>query len=422
MSISMAMAAGGFLPGGCSFIRPRLPPPPDELVEATGHFFLPRRFRNPFAHSSFVDYANDLFPARTRDALGNTVEALHDYRVLQAKQLTDPNGNRAFAAFDAFGLAVATAVRGKSSETLGDALDDFGDFDADPSLAQLQGFVARPADLKAALLKSATSRVVYDLDRFHRCGEPPFAATLVRETHASDALPPQGLQIQISFAYSDGFGRDLQSKIQAEPGDAPIRAANVLLSNGDVSPGALRRNNGVPVLGSANPRWVGKGRTVYNNKGKPVKQYEPFFSSTHLYEAEPEMTDTGVTPILFYDPVERVVATLHPNHTYEKVVFDPWRQETWDVNDTVTCSTPRPIPMSASSFSVSPTADYLPTWYDQRRNGQKGPDEKAAADKAAAHAATPTVAYFDTLGRPMLTVADNGKDANGDGTEISLPA
>jgi RHS repeat-associated protein len=403
-----------WMPSGRLFFHPtETATAADELVEATGHFFLPRRFRDPFTRSSFAEYAHDLFPAKTRDALGNTVEALHDYRVLQPRQLTDPNGNRSVAAFDAFGLPVATAVRGKSSETFGDTLDDFGDFDADPSLAQLQGFVARPADLKASLLKSATSRFVYDLDRFRRCVEPPFAATLVRETHASDPLPPQGLQIQVSFAYSDGFGRDLQSKMQAEPGDAPMRAANVLLAGGDVSPGALALNNGVPVLGTAKPRWVGKGRTVYNNKGKPVKQYEPFFSSTHLYEAEPELTDTGVTPILFYDPVERVVATLHPNHTYEKVVFDPWRQETWDVNDTVTLSDPKTDPDAGEFFQLLPTVDYLPTWYDQRRNGQKGPDEKGAADKAAAHAATPTVAYFDTLGRPMLTVADNGKDANG---------
>ncbi|WP_211450787.1 SpvB/TcaC N-terminal domain-containing protein [Collimonas antrihumi] len=385
----------------------------DELVEAAGHFFLPRRIRNPFADSSFVDYANDLFPAKTRDPLGNSVEALHDYRVLQAKQLTDPNGNRSFVAFDAFGLAVATAVRGKSNEALGDSLDDFGDFDANPSLLQLQSFAARPADFKAALLKNATSRFVYDLDRYRRCGEPPFAATLVRETHVSDPVPPQGLQIQVSFAYFDGFGRELQSKIQAEPGDAAIRAGNVMLASGDVSPGALTLNNGVPVSGAVNPRWVGKGRTVYNNKGKPVKQYEPFFSSTQLYEAEPEMTDTGVTPILFYDPAERVVATLHPNHTYEKVVFDPWRQESWDVNDTVTLLDPKTDPDVGEFFQLLPVADYLPTWYDQRRNGQRGADEKAAADKAAAHAATPIVAYFDTLGRPMLTVADNGKDGNG---------
>jgi len=384
-----------------------------ELTEATGHFFLPRRFRDPFARSSFVDYANDLFPSRTRDPLGNTVEALHDFRVLQPKQITDPNGNRSFAAFDAFGLPVATAVRGKSSETLGDSLDDFGDFDADPSLAQLQGFVARPADLKAALLKRATSLFIYDLDRYRRCGEPPVAASLLRETHVSDPLPQQGVQIQVSFAYSDGFGRDLQSKIQAEPGDAPTRSANLVLPSGDVSPGALTLNGGVPQLGAAKPRWVGKGRTVYNNKGKPVKQYEPFFSSTHLYEPEPQLTDTGVTPILFYDPVERVVATINPNHTYQKVVFDPWRQETWDVNDTVTISDPKTDPDVGVFFTLLPAADYLPTWHEQRKNNQKGPDEKAAADKAAAHAATPTVTWFDTLGRPMLTVADNGKDASG---------
>jgi RHS repeat-associated protein len=404
-----------WIPSGRVFFHPsETATAADELVEATSHFFLPRRFRDPFAQSSFVDYANDLFPANTRDALGNIVEALHDYRVLQPRQLTDANGNRSFAAFDAFGLAVATAVCGKTSETLGDSLDDFNDFDADPTLTQLQTFVANPADLKASLLKSATSRFVYDLDRYKRCKKPPFAATLVRETHVSDQLAPQDLRIQVSFAYSDGFGRELQSKIQAESGNAPIRAADVILSSGDVSPGSLKLDdNGKPVLANANPRWVGKGRTVYNNKGKPVKQYEPFFSSTHLYEPEPEMTDTGVTPILFYDPVERVVATLHPNHTFEKVVFDPWRQETWDVNDTVTLSDPKTDPDVGEFFHFLPVADYLPTWHDQRINNQKGPDEKAAADKAAAHAATPTVAYFDTLARAMLTVADNGKDVNG---------
>ena len=44
----------------------------------------------------------------------------------------------------------------------------------------------------------------------------------------------------------------------------------------------------------------------------------------------------GVSPILFYDPPGRVVATVHPNHSWEKVVFDPWQQTTYDVNDTVT--------------------------------------------------------------------------------------
>jgi len=403
-----------WIPSGRVFFHPTDGvSPATELAEATRHFFLPRRVRDPFGHGSVVEYSHDLFPAKTRDSLGNTTEALHDYRVLQPKQLADPNGNRSFAAFDALGLVVATAVRGKMSETLGDSLDDFDDLDANPSLAQLQNFLARPAVHKAALLKGATSRFVYDVHRFRRCGAAPFAASLMRETHNSDPLPAEGLQIQVSFGYSDGFGRELESKVQAEPGLAPLRAPFAVLPSGDVEPGALTLNAGAPVLDVVSPRWVGKGRTVYNNKGKPVKQYEPFFSSTHLFEAEPELTDTGVTSIRFYDPVERVVATLHPNHTYEKIVFDPWKQATWDVNDTVLQADPRSDPDVGEFFQLLPTNDYLPSWHDQRKNEQKGNDENLAASRTAAHAATPTVAYFDTLGRPAVTVVDNGKDPDG---------
>ena len=42
-----------------------------------------------------------------------------------------------------------------------------------------------------------------------------------------------------------------------------------------------------------------------------------------------------MSPVLFYDPAGRAVATLYPDGSYGKVVFDPWRQETWDGNDTV---------------------------------------------------------------------------------------
>src|SRR5262249_25127144 len=50
---------------------------------------------------------------------------------------------------------------------------------------------------------------------------------------------------------------------------------------------------------------------------------------------------------------------------------------------------------------------YSPTWYTQRAGGGLGPQEQDAATKAAAHANTPMVAYFDTLGRTFLTIADN---------------
>src|ERR671937_1350117 len=108
---------------------------------------------------------------------------------------------------------------------------------------------------------------------------------------------------------------------------------------------------------SVSPRWVGSGWTVFNNKGKPVRQYEPFFTDTHRFEFDVKI---GVSPVLFYDPVERVVATLHPNHTWEKVVFDPWRLETWDVNDTVKLD-PQADEDVQGFFLRLPESEYLPT-------------------------------------------------------------
>src|SRR5262249_11171194 len=84
----------------------------------------------------------------------------------------------------------------------------------------------------------------------------------------------------------------------------------------------------------------------------------------------------------------------------------------FDVNDTVTFD-PKTDPDVGDFFSRLPDADYLPTWYQQRINGALGANEQTAAQKAAVHANTPATAHFDTLGRPFLSIADNGKDQSG---------
>ena len=50
------------------------------------------------------------------------------------------------------------------------------------------------------------------------------------------------------------------------------------------------------------------------------------------------------------------------------------------------------------------------SWYAQRIGSPSGNPERTAAQKAAAHAGTSTVAHMDALGRPFLTVVDNGPD------------
>jgi RHS repeat-associated protein len=390
----------------------------EELAYARQHFFLPHRYRDPFhtnavSTESFVSYdAYDLLMVQTRDALGNVVTVATkddtgstairiDYRVLQPYWVTDPNDNRSRVALDTLGMVVGTAVMGKPipAPVEGDALDGF---DTDLTEAVILDHLANPLVGPQAILTRATTRLVYDLFAYQRTKDlpnpqPAVVYTLVRETHDSDPVSASGLKIQHSLSYSDGFGREIQKKIQAEPGTVPKRDANGKIIVGP---------DGQPemTLNDVSPRWVGSGWTVFNNKGKPVRQYEPFFTDTHRSEFDVRI---GVSPVLFYDPVERVVATLHPNHTWEKVVFDPWRQEAWDVSDTVLAADPKIDPDVGDFFRRLPDADYLPTWYAQRQGGALGPQEQDAARKTALHAETPSVAHADSLGRTFLTVAHN---------------
>lgn len=401
--------ADWWIPSGRVFYSPDPPPDPTdpaayhagELAHARDHFFLPYRVQDPFGNSTYAAYdGHDLLVVQTTDAVGNTVTARNHYRVLQPNLVTDPNGNRTQVAYDAWGLVAGTAVMGKESETLGDSL---AGFDADLTPAQLDAFFADPTGRIAYdLLANASTRVIYDLNRYRNSdgGTPVYAATLTRETHASDRLPAHGLRLQIGFGYSDGFGRVIQEKAWAEPG--PLRVY-------DPDRNQWRDEWAGPGRKPFDPRWVVSGWTIFNNKGEPVRQYEPFFDNDHDFSFGRRM---GVSPVLFYDPVGRVVATLHPNHTYEKIVFTPWRRETWDVNDTVLLQ-PHEDPDIGHSFQRLPETEHLPTWHARRISGNLGDAERTAARQTEVHAATPAVAHFDSLGRSFLTVAHNRFERDG---------
>jgi len=369
-----------WIPSGRAFYSPDADDPAArELDFARTHFFLPHRFRDPFANLTIVNYdTNNLSLVYKRDAAGNETTAELDYRVLQLKRVSDPNGNRAEARFDALGMLAGTALMGKATGVEGDSFNRFGN---DLTPHQIKEFFDAndPYALAIEHIGTATTRILYDLDRVPVC-----ATSIARETHVTDLVPGEQTRVQLHFVYSDGFGRVAQTKIQAEPGPLDLDDPNS------------------PVV---NPRWVGSGAKIYNNKGKPVREYEPFFSSSPQFGIERR----GVSSVLFYDPVLRVVATLHPNNTFEKVVFDPWKQMTYDVNDTVTFD-PKTDPDVGEYFSRLSDSNYLPTWYQQRIGGAEGPHERAAAIKTAKDANTPMVAHFDSLGRTFLSIADNGND------------
>jgi RHS repeat-associated protein len=390
-----------WIPSGRSYFLPERASAARERTEALRHFFQARRFEDAFGNATTIDYdaPHDLLPFRAVDAVGNVVTSINDYRVLTSVQLTDPNGNRRAVSLDALGLVAGTAVMGKTTEHLGDSLEGFT---PDLTQSEIDAFVRAtdPHALAADLLGTATTRIVYDTHRFYNSRRaapddpsqwlPVFAASVLRETHVSDLAPGQRSAIQISFGYSDGFGREIQKKMQCEPGP--------LTDHGPV----------------VDPRWVGTGWVIFNNKGKPVREYEPFFSATHAFEFA---AIVGVSPVLFYDPLERIVATLHPNHTYDKVIFDPWQQNSYDVNDTATPRHDQTGDPRTDSDVRGLTAGYFAamgaaaatwqTWYTERISGALGEYERDAALKAQAHADTPSTGYVDTLGRMFLKVMRN---------------
>jgi Insecticide toxin TcdB middle/C-terminal region len=408
-----------WIPSGQIFYSPKTTEAPKaERSYARSHFFLPHRYCDPFGKTTFVSYDTDdanpqknhnLLAVRTEDAVGNAVKARNDYRVLQPIEMTDPNGNRSELRFDALGMVVGTAVRGKAAPTVADEEgDSFDHFVTDLTAAQIEQYFEAddPHPLAPDHLGTATTRIIYDLDRVPAC-----AATIARETHVSD-LDGHESKLQLSFSYSDGFGREIQKKIQAEAGPVPQRHPDGTIIVG---------TDGQPKMtpDAVSPRWAGSGWTIFNNKGKPVRQFEPFFTDAHRHEFEVKI---GVSPWLFYDPVERVLATLHPNHTWEKVAFDPWQQTTHDVND-MALTDPKTDRDVADYFRRLPGSEYMPSWHELRTVSDNAaalaaryPDEKdranekAAAEKAAVHAGTPTRTYFDTLGRTFMTLADNGSD------------
>ncbi len=308
------------------------------------HFWLPIGAKDPLGVETIATLDQyDLLVERVevKQATWNVVTATNDYRVLGPVLMTDLNKNRSAVEHDELGMVVKTAIMGKVGSADGDTL-------ADP-----------------------TTRMEYELFDWINNRKPNYVHTFAREQHGAG-----NPRWQESYTYSNGSGGVAMIKAQAHPG----KAFKV-------------NEDGTKVEVDANPRWVGNGRTILNNKGKPVKQYEPYFSTTHEYEDENVLRQIGVTPILFYDPVGRNVRTLFPNGTFARVEFNPWMQKVFDANDTVKQSQ-----WYIDRGSPDPTAQPEPLNDPERR----------AAWLAAKHADTPGVLHFDSLGRPIYAVSDYG--------------
>ncbi len=331
-------------------------------------FYLPYQYTDAFGNFTTLAYDKYLLLTQSiTDAASNSTTAAtpaipFDYRLLSPQTILDPNNNATDFQYDLLGLLVGIALRGKGE---GDA---FSGFTPDLNDTDINNFFTDPNTYGPALLQGATTRYIYQFPA-SATPVPLSAGHVTRPVHLNQPAETWGIGFvptyQFIFEYTDGLGRSAMKKIQA---DTNTGAPTATSCTGTTAPQA---------------QWIGTGKTVYNNKGKPVMQYEPFLSTTPAYE---EVPANGVSSVLYYDPVDRLMRTDFPDGSYSRTEFDGWMEIVYDRNDTVA----EPGNQWFTLNSVSPD-----------------PHEVDAATKAYAHANTPTVNHLDALGRNFYAVAFN---------------
>jgi hypothetical protein len=370
----------------------------ETLGDAEDRFVMPVSYTDAYGSLTRVRYFSNYFQFvdEIEDALSNKARVLEfNMRTLAPRRIRDINGNISEAISDELGFLKATAVFGKGAEA--DDLTGLSEFSTPADETAIGNFFAAVSPDQVtvagkALLKHASARFAYDLSAYLNSGgtAPTLVSSIVREEHFNNN---PNSPVQISFEYSNGLGAVVMKKVQAEPGKAKQVTVN---PDDSYSIADVDTATAVP----PQIRWIGNGRTALNNKGNPVKQYEPYFSTTHRYEDLKELVETGVTPVIYYDALGRVIKTEFPDKTFSRTEFDSWKHRVFDQNDTILESrwhTDRVGRLIDAELTAA---------------GKDPVREKLSAEKAGEHADTPTVLHTDTLGRPVLQIEHN-KDALG---------
>jgi RHS repeat-associated protein len=319
------------------------------------------------------------------DPLGNVTKGEIDYNLVEAYRLIDQNDNVSEVLYDALGVAIVISYQGTVLDA-SSALQKYGNgLIADYNRRNDESFdnvLSNPA----LYLQGAATFLFYDFDTWENESEPLRSINLTRGNlvHDGSGNIDNAAILQIELDYQDGFGRIIQSKRKVEPGLAIQRKTDGSI-NLDVA--------GELILSKSNNRWLVTGHFVYNNKQQSVRQFEPFFSSTHEFENDTLLETLGVSAQNYYDAAGRVYRMDFPDSTLIDVKFTPWEVQLFDQNDTV----------DRSLYKIS--REILPA----------NAVERMALDKSLAHKDTPTTIKLDPLGREIVTI-----ETNNDGTERKI--
>ncbi|NHB98281.1 SpvB/TcaC N-terminal domain-containing protein [Photorhabdus stackebrandtii] len=308
---------------------------------------------------------------QTQDAAGLTTQAHYDYRFLTPVQLTDVNDNQHIVTLDALGRVTTSRFWGtESGQTTGYSTPEEKPFTPPdsvdkalaltgalpvaqctvyavdswmPSLSPSQLFGSQEqAETRWKQLR--TTQVVTEDGKVYALGWKHATDSQKLTVHEASLLadiprlPPHGLMIttdrydsepqqqhQQTVSFSDGFDRLLQSSVRHEFGDAWQRQEDG---------GLVVDANGTLVSASTNTRWAVSGRTEYDDKGQPVRTYQPYFLNDWRYVSDDSARDDLFADTHIYDPLGREYKVITAKKYLREKQYTPWFIISEDENDT----------------------------------------------------------------------------------------
>jgi RHS repeat-associated protein len=307
-----------------------------------------------------------LLPQVVTDAADLQTRATYNYRVLQPASVIDSNENFTEFKYSPTGLLTETWVKGKVSNAEGDQQHPSAKLTYD--FRAYERTETDPSDNRRPVFVHTSRRIRHDTD-----------------TSASESERDATIE---SREYSDGFGRLIQTRAQAEDWTFGQTGDDVGLPASQdtaVAPAIARKFL---------DRVVVSGWQTYDNKARVVEKYEPFFDQGWEFQREEEITSRGVFAQMFYDPRGQVIRTKNPDGSEQRVIFGrplelnqpdefeptPWESHTYDANDLARVS--------------------------------KDKGDNLLRDRApSTHHFTPSTVILDALGRTIAQLQRNGPDA-----------
>ncbi|MBI6528154.1 virulence protein [Proteus vulgaris] len=237
----------------------------------------------------------------------------YDWRFLSPNSITDENKNLHQVTFDGLGRVTTTRFSGTEN-------------------GQQSGYSDKtfimPITINGALALTSTLPIatgfVYVADSWMSTSAklPPHALQIMTDRYDSD--PQQQIRQQIAF--SDGFGRLLQTSVRVEAGDAFLRSEKGELVVDSAQQAKVK---------STATRWAISGETEYDSKGNIKRIYQPYFLNDWRYISESSVQPNRFADTHYYDALGRLYHVNTAKNYQRNTIVTPWFVAQEDENDTL---------------------------------------------------------------------------------------